>query len=364
MKFLKLRTKKSVAVIFILFSSLVIWAQTDQTDNSTSKIWTEKKANDWYKQQGWPIGCNFLPSTAINQLEMWESETFDTATINRELGWAENIGFNTLRVFLHDLVWENDSIGFKKRINIFLTIASSHHIKPLFVFFDDCWNPEPRYGPQPPPKPGVHNSGWMRSPAQSVHNDSTKWNALERYVKDILASFKYDPRILCWDLYNEPGNSDYNLTSLPLLKKIFEWAWAIRPSQPLTVGIWYNNKELSEFQLNNSDIISFHNYNKSDDLEKEIKELLQRGRPVICTEYMARTNGSTFEKNLPVLKKYNVGAINWGFVSGKSNTVFPWGSKEGSLEPKTWFHDIFRKDGTPFDSTEVALIKKLTGKTH
>jgi len=326
------------------------------------KIWTAEKANNWYKQQGWVIGCNFLPSTAINQLEMWEAESFDTTTINRELGWAEDIGFNTLRVFLHNLVWENDSSRFKNRISNFLRIASHHHIKPLFVFFDDCWNPEPTYGKQPLPKPGVHNSGWMRSPGQSVHNDSTKWNALERYVKGILSAFKDDRRILMWDLYNEPGNSGYNLTSLPLLKKIFTWAWEIRPSQPLSVGIWYDNKELNEFQLRNSDVITFHNYSDVDKMEKEIKELQKRGRPVICTEYMARTNNSRFETHLPVLKKYNVGAINWGFVSGKSNTIFPWGSKEGSPEPTTWFHDIFRQDGTAFDENEVLLIRKLTGK--
>ena len=101
---------------------------------------------------------------------------------------------------------------------------------------------------------------------------------------------------------------------------------------------------------------------RGNNMEKEIKELLKRNRPLICTEYMARTNGSKFETHLPILKKYNVGAINWGFVSGKSNTIFPWGSKEGSTEPKTWFHDIFRKDGTPFDQNEVAVIKNLTGK--
>ena len=346
--------KKKVLIGVLVAFSFVAHAQTN--------IWSLTQASDWYRQQGWLVGCDFLPSTAINQLEMWEADSFDTTTINRELGWAENIGFNTLRVFLHDVVWENDSISFKIRINTFLTIASRHNIKPLFVFFDDCWNPDPVYGKQPLPKPGVHNSGWMRSPSQSVHNDSTKWNMLERYVKDILSSFKYDPRILCWDLYNEPGNSNYNLTSLPLLKKIFEWAWSIRPTQPLTVGIWYDNKELNDFQLNNSDIITFHNYNNADDLEKEIKALKKYGRPVICTEYMARTHGSTFENDLPVFKKYNVGAINWGFVSGKSNTIFPWGSKEGTTEPKTWFHDIFRQDGTPFDPNEISLIKRLTNK--
>ncbi len=341
---------------FIIFFSLLV--------NAQSNIWSAKKANDWYKQQGWLVGCNFLPSTAINQLEMWEAETFDTATIKRELGWAEGLGFNTLRVFLHNLVWENDPSGFKERINIFLNIASRHHIKPLFVFFDDCWNPEPAYGKQPLPKPGVHNSGWMRSPNMSVHNAPAKWNVLEKYVKDILSTFKDDKRILLWDLYNEPGNSDYNMTTMPLLKNIFEWAWTIRPSQPLTAGIWYDNKDFNEFQLNNSDVITFHNYDSTADMEKEIRELLTRGRPVICTEYMARTHGSKFETHLPLLKKYNVGAINWGFVSGKSNTIFPWGSKEGSPEPKIWFHDIFRRDGTPFDRNEVVLIKKLTGKIN
>lgn len=346
--------RKGFLVFAIVFSFSV--AKTQST------MWSAQEANDWYKKQGWIVGCNFLPSTAINQLEMWQSESFDTATIDRELGWAEGIGFTTLRVFLHNLVWENDATGFKKRINTFLTIAAKHHIKPLFVFFDDCWNPEPKYGKQPEPKTGVHNSGWMRSPAQSVHNDSSRWGVLEKYVKDILTTFKDDQRILLWDLYNEPGNSGYNATSMPLLKKIFGWARSVHPSQPITAGIWYDNKELNEFQLDNSDIITFHNYNKAEDMEGEIKTLMARGRPVICTEYMARTNHSTFETHLPILKKYNVGAINWGFVSGKSNTIFPWGSKEGSTEPATWFHDIFRRDGTPFDEKEVTLIKKLTGE--
>jgi len=346
--------RKRIITFSILLLSLCVHSQ--------SKTWPAKKANEWYKKQGWIVGCNFLPSTAINQLEMWQAETFDTATINRELGWAEGIGFNTLRVFLHDLVWENDAIQFKKRINTFLSIASHHHIKPLFVFFDDCWNPNPKIGKQPDPKPGIHNSGWVRSPAMAIHNDSTKWNYLEKYVKDILVAFKNDKRILMWDLYNEPGNSGYELTSLPLLKKIFEWAWTVRPSQPLTSGIWYGNKTFNDFHLASSDVISFHNYENVENLEKEINDLLKYGRPIVCSEYMARTRNSKFETHLPVFKKYNVGAINWGFVAGKSNTIYQWDTPvpDGS-EPKIWFHDIFRKDGTPFDEKEISIIKQLTG---
>jgi hypothetical protein len=152
-------------------------------DAQQPAIWTKEKANEWYKKQGWIVGCDFLPSTAINQLEMWQAETFDTATINRELGWAESIGFNTVRVYLHDLAWKVDPKGFKERINQFLSIASIHKIKALFTIFDDCWNPNPKIGRQPEPKPGIHNSGWVRSPHIDIHNDSTQWNGLEEYVK-------------------------------------------------------------------------------------------------------------------------------------------------------------------------------------
>jgi len=346
---------KGLLLLFILFSSLFTSGQ--------SKIWAVKKANDWYKKTGWLVGSNFLPSTAINQLEMWQAETFDTATINKELGWAQDIGMNVMRVYLHDIAWQVDKNGFKKRMNEFLSIAAKHKIKILFTIFDDCWNPDAKAGKQPEPKPGIHNSGWVRSPTMAIHNDSTKWGYLEKYVKDILSSFKNDQRILMWDLYNEPGNSGYNLSSLPLLKKVFEWAWSIRPSQPLTCATWYDNKTLNDFQLTSSDVITIHNYNDVNNLETELIEKQKLGRPVICSEYMARTRNSRFQTHLPVFKKYNVGAINWGFVSGKSNTIYQWDTPipDGS-EPKVWFHDIFRKDGTPFDKNEVDLIKKLTEK--
>ena len=348
--------KNPVLVLLVSFLMLAAHAQV-------TRIWSAKEANDWYQQQGWLVGSNFLPSTAINQFEMWQAETFDTATINKELGWAQNIGMNVMRVYLHDLAWKADAAGFKNRMNIFLSLANEHKIKILFTILDDCWNPDPVIGKQPDPKPGIHNSGWVRSPGKQVHNDSTQWGYLEQYVKDILGTFKNDRRILMWDLYNEPGNSDYNLGSLPLLKKMFEWAWTIRPSQPLTSATWYDNKTFNDFQLASSDVTTIHNYNDAENLEKELKEKLLLGKPVICSEYMARTRNSTFQTHLPVFKKYHVGAVNWGFVAGKSNTIYQWGKPvpDGS-EPKVWFHDVFRKDGTPYSQEEISTIKSLTGK--
>jgi hypothetical protein len=331
--------------------------------SSSQSIWTKEKANAWYKKQSWLVGANFLPSTAINQLEMWQAETFDPVTIDRELAWAAAIGMNVMRVYLHDLAWKADSAGFKKRMNEFLIIAAKHKIKILFTIFDDCWNPDAAIGKQPDPKPGIHNSGWVRSPNKVTHNDEAQWGYLENYVKDILTTFKNDKRIVLWDLYNEPGNSGYELGSLPLLKKVFEWAWAVRPSQPLSVGLWYNNKTLNEFQLANSDVITFHNYGNAEGLEKQIIELKQSERPVICTEYMARTRESKFQTHLPVFKKHKVAAINWGLVAGKSNTIYQWDTPipDGS-EPKIWFHDVFKKDGTPYVKEETEVIKKLTAK--
>ncbi len=328
--------------------------------------WSARKANEWYAKQGWLRGCNFQPSTAINQLEMFQPETFDTATINKELSWAKGLGLNVMRVYLHHLLWTADKQGFKRRLDTYLAISSRHGIKTLFVFFDDCWNDTAWVGKQPQPKTGVHNSGWVRDPGTMIHSYPDTIRALEAYVKDVLTTFKNDNRILLWDLYNEPGNSNQFNKSLPLLQKVFQWAREINPSQPVTAGVWNNGanfKELNKFQFENSDIITYHNYSYIDDHLNAIDTLKKFGRPLICTEYMARRNGSLFQLIMPVLKKENIGAINWGFVSGKTNTIFAWDTPlPDGKEPPLWFHDIYRNDGTPFSKEEILFIKKLCGK--
>jgi hypothetical protein len=350
--------KKNGLLYFLLLCTLTTSIHAQET-----KVWTAEQANAWYASQPWLVGANFLPSSAINQLEMWQAESFDVPTIDRELSWAASIGMNIMRVYLHDLAWQTDPQGFKKRMGKFLEIAAKHKIRILFTLFDDCWNPEAFPGKQPAPKPGIHNSGWVRSPNIAIHDNPLRWGLLEAYVKDVLSSFAGDKRIVMWDLYNEPGNSGYGLSSVELLKKAFEWAWFVRPSQPLTSGTWFNNKTYNDFVLSNSDVITFHNYNDAESLEKEIIEKQKLGKPLICTEYMARTRNSTFQSCLPIFKKYKVGAINWGLVAGKSNTIYQWSKPipDGS-EPELWFHDVFRKDGTPYKTEEITVIKSLTGK--
>ncbi len=345
---------KKTIFLFVLLSVVMI------TNGQEKKIWSTQQANEWYSTKPWLVGSNFLPSSAINQLEMWQAESFDAETISRELSWSAGIGMNVMRVYLHDLAWQQDPAGFKSRMDQFLAIAAKKKISILFTLFDDCWNPTAAPGKQPDPKPGIHNSGWVRSPVITVHDNPLRWQYLEAYVKDVLSTFKDDRRILMWDLYNEPGNSGYGLSSLELLSRTFEWAWFVRPSQPITSATWFDDKTYNDFVIANSDVITFHNYNEPENLEKEILEKMKFGRPLICSEYMARTRNSTFQNCLPVFKKYNVGAINWGLVAGKSNTIYQWGKPipDGS-EPPIWFHDVFRKNGEAYKKDEVELIRYI-----
>lgn len=344
--------------------------------------WTETEANDWYSKQPWLVGSNYIPSTAVNQLEMWQSATFDPLLIDRELAWAQSLGMNTMRVFLHDLLYQRDQAGFEKRINAFLKLADKHKIRPIFVLFDSCWDPFPEMGQQRAPKPGVHNSRWVQSPGAAALMDKNQTERLLAYIQGIVADFGHDKRILAWDVWNEPENTNtksYPRGEVPnkaavvaaLLPKVFEYARAGIPEQPLTSGLWQGDwsspdklSPIEKIQLEQSDIISFHNYGKPEDFEKRVKWLQSYHRPILCTEYLARTLGSTFQAILPIAKEYHVAAINWGFVAGKTQTWFPWDSWQHAYpegEPKIWFHDILRPDGRPYSVEEIEFIRQETG---
>ncbi len=186
---------------------------------------------------------------------------------------------NTMRVFLHNLLWEQDPAGFKQRIDTFLIIAARHHIRPMFVLFDSCWEPFPKLGPQHPPIPGVHNSGWVQAPGAAVLADPTQYPKLEQYVKGVVGAFAGDSRILAWDVWNEPDNgneSSYakgeprnkNEIVLNLVPQVFAWARGARdPTQPLTSGVWRGEWDsfdtmppMARLQIEESDVVSFHNY--------------------------------------------------------------------------------------------------------
>ena len=324
--------------------------------------WTLDQAHKWGARQSWGAGCNYIPSNAINQLEMWQEASFDRVTIEREFGLMQRTGLTVARIYLHDLAYEIDPSGFKQRMRTVLLLAKEHHIRIMFVFFDDCWNPKSSLGVQPEPIPGVHNSGWVQSPSA----DHRKWPQdlarLKAYVQDVLSTFRSDRQVWMWDLYNEPGNSGYGNSSQTLLKHVFEWAREIRPSQPLTAAAFAGgSSDIDKLCVESSDVVTFHCYDNLESLKTQIAFYKASGRPVICSEWMARTNDSRIATHLPYFKSEMVSCVQWGFMSGKTNTIFPWGSKPNSSEPTTWFHDLYRQDGTPFDPDEVQLYQQLAG---
>jgi hypothetical protein len=343
--------------------------------------WTEDSAAAWYARQPWLVGANYIPSDAINQLEMFQAATFNPAINDHELGLAESIGMNTMRVFLQDQLYQQDPKGFLQRLDAFLTIATRHHIRPILVLFDSCWESNPHLGPQHPPIPGVHNSGWVQSPGAAELSDPSYEPKLKEYVTGVVSAFANDERVLAWDIWNEPDNTNDKRFEEPknkpelvaaLLPKAFAWARSVHPTQPLTSGLWAGNwsdpakqSAITKIQLAESDIITFHNYGWPEEFEARVHELEPNHRPIICTEYMARGNGSTFDTILPLAKQLHVGAINWGLVAGKTQTYFPWDSWQRPYvlsQPTIWFHEVFRHDGTPYRQREVDLIRQLTGR--
>ncbi len=370
----------SFSLAVVLSSCFSFLAQP--TASAPAARWTEQAASDWYAHQPWLVGSNYIPANAINELEMWQADTFDPKRIDLELAWAQSLGMNTLRVFLHDLPWQQDATGFTLRIDTFLAIADQHHIKILFVIFDSCWDPYPQLGKQRDPRPGIHNSGWVQSPGAQALEDPSQTPRLEAYAKGVVSAFASDKRILGWDVWNEPGGTNEGSYEkqepkdkvnrvLALLPQVFAWVRSVHPTQPLTSGLWEGDwttvdklSPMQKIQLELSDVLSFHNYAKPDDFEKHVVWLEQFHRPILCTEYMARGAGSTFQGILPVAKRYKVAAINWGLVAGKTQTYYPWDSWQNPYvghQPPVWHHDIFQTDGAPYSDAEVAFIRQITG---
>lgn len=345
--------------------------------------WPAERARAWYAALPWIVGCNFIPSNAVNQLEMWQAETFDLELIHRELAMARGLGMNAVRVYLHDLAFAADPDGFLTRVEKFLGTASALGLRTLFVLFDDCWLPNPGIGPQPAPVPGVHNSGWVQSPGIKAATSIHERPRLEKYVRSTLDAFGRDPRVLLWDLYNEVGNI-FLLTlrrpwyskwpalfaqflrfelflpaTLPLCLDAFAWARDAAPDQPLTASVYFPGPRLNHRLLSLSDVITFHNYENAHSLERQIQKLRKTGRPLICTEWLARTASSCVESHLPIFHRQRVGCLNWGLVSGKTQTIYSW-EDSGGRDNGIWFHDLLHKDGTPYSESEAETFRRLT----
>ena len=350
--------KKLILITYLFIFSLSLHSQSGR--------WSEEKANNWYKQFNWLNGVNYIPSNAINYTEMWDKTGFSPDLIEREMALAQSIGFNCVRVVLQYVVYENDPEYFIRTLDEFLFICDKYGIKVMPCFFDDCTfgvNTDPVVGKQPEPVEGWYSWAWSPSPGHTRVVDERLHPDLEKYVKDIMTRFKNDERIFVWDLYNEPTNMPHAKYSILLAKKVFEWARAVNPTQPVTIGVWSGHQELNEIIYANSDVITFHIYETMEKTEARVNELkAQFNRPIICTEWMNRIAKSYIHEIMPVFKKHNVGSMLWGLVNGKTQTHLNWGHRPEDL-PYTgeWQCDLFYGNFMPYNQSEIEIIKCLNG---
>jgi hypothetical protein len=322
--------------------------------------WPAEKAWEWYNGQPWPCGFNYVPANAISYTEMWMDDSFDPALIDRELALAQGVGFNCARVVLPFVVWEGEPEAFRQRLAKFLEIGRRRGIRVMAALFDDCVFgsiTDPVFGRQPEVVAGWYANGWTPSPGHSLARDPQTWPRLEKYVKEIIGTFRDDPRLWVWDLYNEPTNGDLGDVSLPLVEKVFQWAREIPPSQPMTVGEWNGNARLNEMTRRLGDIITFHDYNGPEGLANHVREIKRQGRPAICTEWLQRNGGSTVANCLPIFRGEGIGAMHWGLVNGRTQTNLNWGHRPGDPDPEFWQHDLFGADHTPYEPGEIELFR-------
>jgi hypothetical protein len=342
--------------------------------------WSIERAAAWYARQPWICGFNYLPRTAVNWTELWQAESFDLPTIEQELDWARDIGFNALRTNLQYLVWRADAAGLRARLDRFLGAAAQRGMRTLLCLFDDCAfsGREPHLGRQDDPVPGVHNGGAAASPGREVVRDRSAWPGLERYVRDLVGHFRDDARLLGWDLYNEPGNEmvftrrpephpggpliDH---SIALAEAAFAWARAAQPTQPLTSGVWTSAWPRHDRRLLDlCDVVSFHDYLPLSALVSQVERLRAEGRPLLCTEWLSRRLGSLPESHLPYFARERIGCFHWGLVNGRTQTHLPWPGFERVGPADRWHHDLLHPDGTPYDPREVALFREWCARSR
>ena len=352
-----------------------------------SGIWSREQACDWYNNRPWLRGCNFMSSIDANRVEQWQELDFEEhmKVADAELKLAADTGFNTIRLVMEIAVWDAEHDSYMKHLEHYLETAWKYGISSMIVFGNDCMPPKDENWK--PVKTGVQTCDWGyhggRKYSQHGRFAQMGYHLLDEpeyehkfydMEAEIIDKYKDDPRVCIWDLYNEPGNSHRDSVTMPHLKKYYETAWEIRPSQPLTSGAWrdltkgYGGlSEVEKYVLDNSDIISFHNYGDYLTNIKILRFLKTLGRPIICTEWLCRGLHNTVQEIYPLFYLEKVGCYNWGFVAGKYQTYEPWESiwadyaagGARDFDFTKWFHDLYRPSYRPYDPHEIDLIKEV-----
>ncbi len=355
--------------------------------------WTKERAWEWYNNRPWIRGCNYMSADCANRIDQWQSYGFEERleTTEKELALMAELGYNSVRLILEFIVWDEEHDSFLERFERYISLCSKYGISCMIVLANDCMRPKGLevnslgeqkvdWGYHGGRKMSQH--GKLSGMGHHVLDEPDKAPRYFEMVREIVERYKDDERIIMWNIYNEVGNSHRWQVSMPNLKKIFEIVREIDPIQPLTCetfslgeGEIEDITEVEKYALEQSDIISYHNYGTYDINIRIIKKLKRYGRPVLCTEWLARCLDNNIQEMFPLFYLEKIGCYNWGFVAGKYQTYEPWNSVWENYDENPdlkwdftkWFHDLYRPNHRPYDPKEIEIIKRycaLADKEH
>jgi hypothetical protein len=359
--------------------------------------WTKEKAWRWYNDQPWIRGCNYMPASAANRMDMWQEygsrERFEE--MDRELKIASDIGFNTVRVLLEENgfgAWYYEHDHFMKNFEKFLQLCDKYGIRAIVVLGNDCSRPKALWSiPKPGPRPC--DWGYHGARKQSQHGSfpgMMGYTSLDdpelrpkffRMCEEIMTKYRDDDRILFWNIWNEPGANRREEVTVANLREMFALAWKIGVKQPCAADVWTDDfgtdakaKNQAQYWAGKlSDIVSYHCYGDYEYQICVIRKLKRYyDRPMVNTEWLARIKNNDVFSAYPLFYIENVGCTCWGFVAGRYQTYEPWESMWRSYDeghPATkdwdmtkWFHDLFRPSHRPYDPKEISLIKRFNAR--
>ncbi len=352
--------------------------------------WSKEKAWEWYSKLPWLRGCNFIGSDCANRRDMWQSYQSEEhlATADWELALAKETGFNTVRVIVDFDVWYQEPDSFMEIFERYMQLFHKHGQYVMVCLTAEAEMPNGEYEDfQPKPLGeqeyalGYHQGRSPEVLERNLHHPK-RYHPLEspvlrdkflQMVRSIVGKYREDERIVCWNLYNEPGIT-LGDRAMPLLKTMFEEARALGPVQPLTVELWtgYNKKgeigtEVQKYALEQSDVISFHCYLPLPEMCRQIAYLKRYERPILCTEWLNRIQNSPVEDIFPLFQLERIGCWCWGFVVGKTQTNEPWygmfapylRGEDSDIDLTRWMHDLYCPSLLPYDPREIKLIKEV-----
>jgi hypothetical protein len=323
------------------------------------------------KDWSWVQGAIFYPSYALNSVNFWTE--YDTSVVDREISYAKVYGLNTLSIYFNWLAWNADRPLFLKRVEDFLARADKYGLKVFPIFFDNVGNTDPQVA-QLPPKPGVHNSRAMESPSWPILSGQYAANVngiqatLKAYVQDIVNAHPDDPRILFWEVYNEPIRDNAEPVNGPavtdaLVRDGYDWVKQTGTKLPVvsTAGDFLGGKY--------SDFYTYHMYlydaaNAAPQCSNAWGA--EGGSEHLCTETMDRP-WLDLQCLAGYFRSHKTGFTFWEFMIARTQIQFPWSCNAGApcvdggglpIEPFTPFHGMVFADGHPWSMEDVKTMLK------